>query len=65
MPKTGRDGFLWERPHETVDEGEHPVDQVTQVSDGKITDMKERYRSGVLKYKQMGYWEPDYETQGY
>ena len=22
--------------------------------------MKERYTSGVLKYRQMGYWEPDY-----
>ena len=21
---------------------------------------KERYRSGVLEYKRMGYWEPDY-----
>ncbi len=30
---------------------------------GKITDMKERYRSGVLKYRQMGYWEPDYEPK--
>ena len=29
----------------------------------KITDMKERYRSGVLKYRQMGYWEPDYEPK--
>ncbi len=28
--------------------------------DVKITDMKERYTSGVLKYRQMGYWEPDY-----
>ena len=31
--------------------------------DGKITDMKERYRSGVLKYCQMGYWEPGYEPK--
>jgi ribulose-bisphosphate carboxylase large chain len=31
--------------------------------DCKITDMKERYKSGVLKYKQMGYWEPDYEPK--
>ncbi|MGC8477101.1 MAG: form I ribulose bisphosphate carboxylase large subunit [Acetobacteraceae bacterium] len=30
---------------------------------GKITDMKERYRSGVLKYRQMGYWEPDYQPK--
>src|SRR5271163_4667 len=29
----------------------------------KVTDMKERYRSGVLKYVQMGYWEPDYEPK--
>ena len=29
----------------------------------KITDMKERYRSGVLKYVQMGYWVPDYEPK--
>ena len=28
--------------------------------DIKITDMKERYKSGVLKYRQMGYYEPDY-----
>jgi ribulose 1,5-bisphosphate carboxylase large subunit-like protein len=25
-----------------------------------ITDAKKRYRAGVLKYRQMGYWEPDY-----
>ena len=31
--------------------------------DSKITDMKERYKSGVLKYKQMGYWDPDYEPK--
>ncbi len=31
--------------------------------DAKITNMKERYKSGVLKYKQMGYWEPDYEPK--
>src|SRR3954463_12333630 len=29
----------------------------------KITDMKVRYKSGVLKYKQMGYWVPDYEVK--
>jgi ribulose-bisphosphate carboxylase large chain len=34
-----------------------------QPTDVKITDMKERYRSGVLKYRQMGYWEPDYEPK--
>ncbi|MDE2357954.1 MAG: ribulose-bisphosphate carboxylase large subunit, partial [Betaproteobacteria bacterium] len=25
-----------------------------------ITDAAARYRPGVLKYAQMGYWEPDY-----
>jgi ribulose-bisphosphate carboxylase large chain len=25
-----------------------------------ITDPKARYRAGVLKYKEMGYWQPDY-----
>jgi ribulose-bisphosphate carboxylase large chain len=25
-----------------------------------ITDVKRRYRAGVLKYRQMGYWDPDY-----
>src|SRR5438067_12669019 len=25
-----------------------------------ITDAKRRYRAGVIKYRQMGYWEPDY-----
>jgi len=26
-----------------------------------IADPKARYRAGVLKYKEMGYWRPDYE----
>jgi ribulose-bisphosphate carboxylase large chain len=26
----------------------------------QITDVKKRYSAGVLKYKQMGYWMPDY-----
>ena len=26
----------------------------------QITDGKKRYSAGVLKYKQMGYWQPDY-----
>ena len=28
--------------------------------DSIITDAKKRYSAGVLKYKQMGYWMPDY-----
>jgi ribulose-bisphosphate carboxylase large chain len=34
-----------------------------QVADVTIKDMKERYRSGVLRYRQMGYWEPEYEPK--
>ena len=30
---------------------------------GVITDAKKRYSAGVLKYQQMGYWEPDYEPK--
>ncbi|TLZ42948.1 MAG: ribulose-bisphosphate carboxylase large subunit, partial [Gammaproteobacteria bacterium] len=25
-----------------------------------MTDAKRRYRAGVIKYRQMGYWDPDY-----
>jgi ribulose-bisphosphate carboxylase large chain len=25
-----------------------------------ITDVRRRYKAGVLKYRQMGYWQPDY-----
>jgi ribulose-bisphosphate carboxylase large chain len=28
---------------------------------GTLKDAKKRYSAGVLKYTQMGYWEPDYE----
>lgn len=28
-----------------------------------ITDAKQRYSAGVLKYRQMGYWVPDYEPR--
>nr|NIR60372.1 ribulose-bisphosphate carboxylase large subunit [Gammaproteobacteria bacterium] len=30
---------------------------------GTITDPKDRYKSGVIPYKKMGYWEPDYEPK--
>ena len=26
-------------------------------------DSKKRYRAGVLKYRQMGYWVPDYQPK--
>ena len=35
----------------------------TSKADETITDMKKRYKSGVLKYRQMGYWVPDYEPK--
>src|SRR5882757_8398451 len=31
--------------------------------EGMITDAKTRYSAGVLKYKQMGYWQPDYAVK--
>ena len=30
------------------------------MGDTQITDAKKRYSAGVLKYRQMGYWMPDY-----
>ena len=30
------------------------------MGDNQITDAKTRYSAGVLKYRQMGYWMPDY-----
>jgi ribulose-bisphosphate carboxylase large chain len=32
-------------------------------ADTQIKDAKKRYAAGVLKYKQMGYWQPDYVVQ--
>lgn len=36
---------------------------MNSMTDAPITDAKKRYAAGVLKYKQMGYWEPDYEPK--
>ncbi len=33
------------------------------MSSQTITDGKERYKAGVLPYKKMGYWEPDYQPK--
>ncbi|HXF44623.1 MAG TPA: ribulose-bisphosphate carboxylase large subunit [Burkholderiaceae bacterium] len=33
------------------------------VDEGMIRDTKKRYAAGVLKYKQMGYWRPEYEPK--
>src|SRR5882757_1300390 len=30
------------------------------VEEGLITDAKKRYSAGVMKYRQMGYWQADY-----
>ena len=32
-------------------------------SNGKTVTGKERYRAGVMAYRNMGYWEPDYEPK--
>src|SRR5437764_10695787 len=32
-------------------------------TDRAILDHKARYTAGVLKYRQMGYWQPDYEPK--
>ena len=29
----------------------------------KTVSGKDRYKSGVMEYKKMGYWEPDYEPK--
>ncbi|HJW11434.1 MAG TPA: ribulose-bisphosphate carboxylase large subunit [Albitalea sp.] len=34
-----------------------------QAAGGTIQDAKERYKSGVIPYKKMGYWEPDYKPK--
>src|SRR5271163_582329 len=31
-----------------------------KVAEGAIKDAKKRYSAGVLKYRQMGYWDADY-----
>lgn len=33
------------------------------LEDRAVVDPGQRYRAGVLKYKQMGYWQPDYVPQ--
>jgi len=38
-------------------------DNVTDNTSSIITDAKKRYSAGVLKYRQMGYWVPDYEIK--
>ncbi|MEM5436687.1 form I ribulose bisphosphate carboxylase large subunit [Paraburkholderia diazotrophica] len=33
------------------------------VESSVITDARQRYAAGVLKYRQMGYWQPDYQPK--
>ena len=40
-----------------------PVESVFSDQATQITDSKKRYSAGVLKYRQMGYWQPDYEPK--
>ena len=37
-----------------------PVEAGLVAETTQITDAKKRYSAGVLKYRQMGYWQPDY-----
>jgi len=39
------------------------MNAITKEETGQITDAKKRYSAGVLKYKQMGYWAPDYQPK--
>ena len=36
---------------------------MNEMSNQTVTDAKKRYSAGVMKYAQMGYWEPDYEPK--
>ena len=40
-----------------------PVESGVMAESTQITDAKKRYCAGVLKYRQMGYWEPDYQPK--
>jgi ribulose-bisphosphate carboxylase large chain len=35
----------------------------TPIADPASTKAQERYRAGVMEYRKMGYWEPDYEPK--
>ena len=39
------------------------MNAITKEETGQITDARKRYSAGVLKYKQMGYWVPDYQPR--
>ncbi|MBS7456599.1 ribulose-bisphosphate carboxylase large subunit [Coralloluteibacterium stylophorae] len=37
-----------------------PRTDASAPADAPVTDARKRYAAGVLKYRQMGYWQPDY-----
>jgi len=39
------------------------LETVEKSAGGAIKDAKKRYRAGVLKYRQMGYWDADYSPK--
>ena len=34
-----------------------------RIETSQITDAKARYKAGVLKYVEIGYWQPDYRPK--
>lgn len=38
----------------------NPRTDTPLASDARILGQKQRYSAGVLKYRQMGYWDADY-----
>src|SRR5271165_5247996 len=43
-----------------TNEASNMATTIEKPGEGKITDTKKRYSAGVLKYRQMGYWDGDY-----
>src|SRR6202142_3384683 len=41
--------------------GPNPAPQRLHEGPPEMANIRDRYQSGVLKYAQMGYWDPDYE----
>src|SRR5918994_5934173 len=39
------------------------MNKIDMPSAGTLKEGKERYKSGVIPYKKMGYWEPDYRPK--
>src|SRR5256714_8237568 len=55
-------------PHDllipTIPTARRTPDEETSMNQHSMTVRgKDRYKSGVMEYKKMGYWEPDYEPK--